>query len=680
MGKELRLNVSDQMTLLYEETKKKLDELTILYEVTKISTLSLNLDQMLTEITKSLSGFFGFETLGIFLTEGNTKRLFLHPSSIGYSMGNIQTSELCLGKGIVGWVAEKGEPLLVNDVRKDPRYLGGDAHILSEMCAPLKAGEKIIGVIDAQSRQLDAFSEGDLRLFKITAEHLATIIENVQSEERYRTVVESALDGVLVMGGDYRLSYVNERLAGLLGYKREEISGIDFRDFLDEESKRMVVDWNVKRQRGEEVSSQYEINVLRKSGGTRNVEINAAAIWDPQGNMNTVAFLKDVTEKRRMEEHLLQAEKLRAVGEMASGIAHDFNNALAIILGNTQLLLFNAEDQELRETLKTIERVAQDSARTVRRLMEFTKKGIEKEFFRVDLNAVVRDAVEITKPMRKNEVQGKRVSIEFALNLERIPPVAGNASELREVVTNIIFNAMEAMPQGGRLEIRTFLRKERVYIEISDTGIGMTEEVRRKVFEPFFTTKPFTNTGLGLSMSYGIIRRFGGEIEVESELGKGTVFTISLPIAAEEKEDIAVPSPIKREREIRVLVIGDEEYVRSVLSRSLSQFNHRVTTAKDGEEGLRLFKEKEFDVVLTDLGMPNMSGWEVYKAIKEMSPNTPVGMITGWGMDVDQVNIKRKGLDFMISKPFDFNQILNVVAEALESKGKADLKVNSKTF
>jgi len=160
---------------------------------------------------------------------------------------------------------------------------------------------------------------------------------------------------------------------------------------------------------------------------------------------------------------------------------------------------------------------------------------------------------------------------------------------------------------------------------------------------------------------------------VESRLGKGTVFTISLPIEGEGKEEIAVPSPIKRGREARVLVIDDEEYVRSVLSRSLSQVNHRVTTAKNGEEGLRLFKEKEFDVVLTDLGMPSMSGWEVCKAIKEMSPNTPVGMITGWGTEVDQAQIKEKGLDFIISKPFDFNQILNVVTETMESKTKAGL-------
>jgi CheY-like chemotaxis protein len=336
-------------------------------------------------------------------------------------------------------------------------------------------------------------------------------------------------------------------------------------------------------------------------------------------------------------------------------------------------LLFNAEDEELKRTLKTIEKVAKDSARTVRRLMEFTKNGIQKELFRVDLNAVVGDAVEITKPKWKDEAQGKGASIEFVLSLDKIPSVSGIASELREVITNIIFNAIEAMPEGGRMEIRTLLRKERVYVQISDTGIGMTEEVRRKIFEPFFTTKPFTNTGLGLSMSYGIIRRFGGEIEVESQLGKGTVFTISLPIEVEGKEDVDFSSPLKKGKEIRVLVIDDEEYVRSVLSRSLTQVNHRVTMAKDGEEGLRLFKEKEFDVVLTDLGMPKMSGWEVCNAIKKMSPRTPVGMITGWGMDADQAMIKGRGLDFVISKPFDMNQILNVLTETMESKEKAEL-------
>src|SRR4030043_531563 len=170
----------------------------------------------------------------------------------------------------------------------------------------------------------------------------------------------------------------------------------------------------------------------------------------------------------------------------------------------------------------------------------------------------------------------------------------------------MIFNAIEAMPEGGKIEIRTFQKEENVYIRISDTGIGMTEEVRKKVFEPFFTTKPFSNTGLGLSMSYGIIKRFGGEIQVVSELGYGTTFTIILPAGEVEKAEATSPQTIKQGRQARILVIDDEEVVRSVLSRTLANVNHQVTLAADGEKGVQLFQEGNFDMVFTDLGMPGM--------------------------------------------------------------------------
>jgi CheY-like chemotaxis protein/anti-sigma regulatory factor (Ser/Thr protein kinase) len=369
-----------------------------------------------------------------------------------------------------------------------------------------------------------------------------------------------------------------------------------------------------------------------------------------------------------MEEQLLQAEKLRAVGEMASGVAHDFNNALAAILGNTQLLLYTIHDEELKETLKIIEKVAKDSSQTVRRLQDFTRKRVHQELLKVDINSIIKDSIEITKPKWKDEAQSRGICIEMVPNLEEVPYVSGNASELREVVTNMIFNAMEAMPEGGKIEIRTFKKRRDVSIQISDTGIGIAEEAKKKIFEPFFTTKPFTNTGLGLSMSYGIVKRFGGEIEVESEVGRGTTFTIMLPIREEEKEEGAPPLTIKEGRKARILVIDDEEFVRSILSRTLAQANHQVTLAEDGEKGVQLFKEGKFDIVLTDLGMPGVSGWEVCRMIKEMSPHTPVGMITGWGVEESRSKMEEYGLDFFISKPFDFNQILNVVAETMESK------------
>ncbi len=518
-----------QNVLLYEETRKKLDEMTLLYEMTRISTTSLSMDQMLTEIVKCLHHFLKFEALGIFLREESTKRFHLHPSSIGLQKEDVQTQELTLGKGIMGEVIEKGEALLVDDVRKHERNQRGAGEPLSEMCVPLKAGGRMIGVIYARSKRVKTFSKEDFRLMVMAGEHLAILIENVQSEERYRAVVESALDGVMVMGKDNRLTYANERLAKLIGTPREELIGVDFRDYLDEESKQIMARRNALDGEAEEGSSRYGLRIVRKDGERRDVEVNSTVILDSQGNMNTVVFLEDVTAKRKMEEQLRQAEKLRAVGEMAGGIAHDFNTALTIILGNTQLLLHGTRDEELTKTLKVIEKVAQDSSRTVRQLMEFTRNGIHPELLRTDINAVIRESVEMTKPKWKDAPHGNGVHIEMILELSEVPFVTGTGSEWREIIIHLIHNAIEAMPNGGRVEIRTYERGERVYIEVSDTGIGMIEEVKDRIFEPFFTTKPFRNTGLGLSMSYGMIKRFGGEIDVDTKWGEGTTFTISLP-------------------------------------------------------------------------------------------------------------------------------------------------------
>ncbi|NWF92648.1 MAG: PAS domain S-box protein [Syntrophaceae bacterium] len=663
---------------LFEESKRRLDELTILYEIMSLSASSLNLDEMLKEIITSLDKFFKFEALGILLVEESTKRLLPHPASYKeLTLKNIGKLGLCVGKGITGWVAEKGQPLLVNDVREDRRYIPGDEDILSEMCVPLKVGEKVIGVIDAQSRQLHAFSKDSFRLLNIVARQISSLIENVrlreeikQSEERYRTVVESALDGICVIGRDYRIQYVNEKLTEIHGCNREELIGADFRDSLDEESKGLLAQREDQRGRGIELSPYFELNILRKDGGMRRVEVSARDIRDSKGDESTIAIFKDVTDKKRMEEELLQGEKLRALGEMASGVAHDFNNALAAILGNTQLLLHTVKDEDVKASLKVIEKVAQNGAKTVKRLQEFARKRVHQELFEIDANDVIRDAIEITRPRWRDEAQAKGIQIEMASDLEGTVPVVGDPSELREVIASMIFNAVEAMPEGGRIEIQTSQTEGKVYIQISDTGVGIPEEAKKKIFEPFFTTKPFSNPGLGLSMCYGVIKRFGGEIEVESIVGHGTTFTIILPKGPGRKEGPVAPAPPQKGRAARILVIDDEETVRNILSHILVQMNHQVSAAKDGEEGIRLFKEREFDLVLTDLGMPGISGWEVGKSVKKISPQTPVGMITGWGLELDHARMKESGIDFVISKPFQFDQILRAVDQALASKGK----------
>ncbi len=662
------LTVSIEKALRDDEMKRKLNELTILYEMTGISSSPMTLDQILSETVRSLNSFFRSEIFGLLFLDENMKKLIPHPSYIGMAAGEIEKLNLSSGRGITGWVAQKGVPLLVRDVGRDERYLGPGG-VLSEMCAPLKVGDRVIGVIDAQSRGWNAFTEGDLRLLAVTGVHLATTIENVRSDERYRSVVESALDGVLVMEGDFQLTYVNERLAKLLGRGREELMGKDFRDYLDGESRQRMAGQYGRGRKDTGLPGHFEFRVVRKDETIRSVEMSSTVIYDSEGNVNTIAFLKDITEKRKMEEQLFQAEKLRAIGEMASGVAHDFNNALAIILGNAQLLLLTAKDREARESLQVIEKVVKDSAQTVRRLQEFSRNRAPQELSKLDINAMIEDAVQITRPKWKDGVQSKGLDVEMVCNFEEIPSAAGNVSELREVLTNMIFNSVEAMPEGGKIEIRTYRKKDKIYIRISDSGIGMNDGVRRKIFEPFFTTKPFTNTGLGLSMSYGIIRRYGGEIEVESQEGKGTTFTISLPVEAGGSEEGVAAACGKQRKEGRILVIDDEELVRGILADILSQSRHQVVVAANGEEGIRLFREEKFDMVLTDLGMPGMSGWEVCKEIREIDPDIPVGMITGWGAEVSRKKREEHGVDFVLSKPFDLEQILNVVVEAMSSKG-----------
>lgn len=661
------LVASASIASLYEETKRKLDELTLLYEMTKISHSALSVDQMLKEVVVCLCDFFKFERLSILLIDETTGEWFLHPASFGCSNEMVGLLPLDGDRGLTGWVASNGRGLLVQDVLADSRCLGNGESVRSEMCVPLLAGEKVIGVLDVQSEKTGAFSDDQFRLFEKVGEHLGQILESARSEEHYRNVVESALDGVLVINEDHRLTYVNERLAKLLGYEKEALIGLDFLNVLDEESQRRMKERQFQAERGSTASPQCELRILRSNGEVRMVEMNATRVLDSHGKWTQVAFLKDITEKRRMEEQIFQAEKLRALREMVSGVAHDFNNALSIILGNTQLLLLSAQEPEQIQTLKVIEKVVKESAQRVHRLQEFTKTKKRHDLYRVDINALVKEALDLTRPKWRDEAQSRGIRIEVRTELETIPHPTGNLSDLREALIHLILNAIEAMPEGGTIGIRTSCEGEKVYLSVSDTGLGMSEEVRKRVFEPFFTTKPFTNSGLGLSLVYGVVKRFGGEIEVMSEPGKGTTFLISLKIGGEAGGQGEPKDAVLSGKKARILVIDDEPEVRQILCRGLSAFKHQVTEAPSGAEGIKLFQEREFDLVLTDLGMPDLSGWDVCRAIKKIRAEIVVGMITGWGEEIDELKRRECGVDFVLSKPFDLTKVLSLVSRAIET-------------
>ncbi|MGQ9645573.1 MAG: GAF domain-containing protein [Thermodesulfobacteriota bacterium] len=388
--------------------------------------------------------------------------------------------------------------------------------------------------------------------------------------------------------------------------------------------------------------------------------------------------LKDL---KQAQDQMVQAEKLRAMGEMASGVAHDFNNLLAVILGNIQLLLHQFDrlsPEEIRERLHTIEKSSRDGAETVRRIQEFAGMRKDKEFTPLSLNELITDVTNVTQPRWKEQTRKRGIEIELMKRLGKIPKILGNPAELREVLTNIVFNAVDAMPNGGQITITTSLHAEDwVEIRITDTGIGMAEEVKKRVFDPFFTTKGVTNTGLGMSVSYGIIKRHGGAIFIESEPGKGTTFIIHLPtgyineIPEEKLVKPALPPPAVQETEgARILVIDDEDSIRKVLYQMLKAKGYYVVVASNGEEGIERFKQEPFDLVFTDLGMPRMSGWEVGKALKEIDPKVPIALITGWGVELNREKMKETGIDLVVSKPFNFDEVVRLVSEAMELKKK----------
>jgi CheY-like chemotaxis protein len=292
------------------------------------------------------------------------------------------------------------------------------------------------------------------------------------------------------------------------------------------------------------------------------------------------------------------------------------------------------------------------------------------EFTLLSINEIIEAVINITEPRWKDQAQRKGTQIELIKKLEDVPSILGNPSELREVFTNIIFNAIDAMPEGGQLTISTQPQKDgRVEVRISDTGIGMTEEVKKRVFDPFFTTKGVTNSGLGMSVSYGIIKRHRGEILIESEVRRGTTFILHLPIGFGERDhEEKVLKPIKEVRPARILVIDDEDSIREILSEILRVQGHQVVIASDGEEGIERFKNEPFDLVFTDLGMPKISGWEVGKTIKGMNPKVPIVMITGWGMELNREKMSESGIDLVVSKPFQFDQVIALVSEAINLK------------
>ncbi|HEX9479159.1 MAG TPA: ATP-binding protein [Methylomirabilota bacterium] len=363
-----------------------------------------------------------------------------------------------------------------------------------------------------------------------------------------------------------------------------------------------------------------------------------------------------VDDLKSTQAQLVRGETLRAMGQLSSGMAHHLNNLFAVILGRVELLMGKVQEPSVRRSLEIIQRTAQDGAEVVRRVQRFSRVQPVSDAVAVDLNQLVQEVVELTRPRWQDEAQLRGSRIEIAVEAGVIGAAAGEPAPLREVLMNLLLNAADSISQAGKITLKTWTRDDRVYCSVADTGGGMPEEVRRRALEPFFTTKGPKATGLGLSVAYGTVQRYGGTLTVESTEGQGTTVEVSLPTASAAASIAGTPTGPRSAPVVplRILVIDDELQVRATLAEMLEEQGHSVTQAPGGREGLSYLDANPqlVDVVVTDLGMPDMNGWDVAKAIQSRWPQLPVGLITGWG-ETEITREERSRVNFVITKPFD---------------------------
>jgi signal transduction histidine kinase len=375
---------------------------------------------------------------------------------------------------------------------------------------------------------------------------------------------------------------------------------------------------------------------------------------------------ESITELNRTQQQVLQQERLRALGQMASGVAHDFNNALSPIMGYSDLLLANPSrledhDQTL-EYLRRIKAAAQSAGEVVSRLREFYRPREDTEEFQtIDLNRLLQETITLTQPRWEAIARAQNCSINMVADLGQVPGVSGSEAQLRDMLVNLIFNAVDAMPEGGTLTLRTQRDGSQVLYQVKDTGSGMSEEVRRQCLEPWFTTKGDQGTGLGLSVVYGVIQRHGGSIDIKSKVGRGTTFTIRLPEQLETADVAEAPTVSTKVRSLRVLVVDDDQQVRQVVSDYLTLDGHQVELAGNGREGLGKFLEGQFDLAVIDLAMPELNGSQLAMILKQLAPRVLVISLSGFG-DL----MERSGsADLILSKPVTLEELRQALAKVV---------------
>ncbi len=486
---------------------------------------------------------------------------------------------------------------------------------------------------------------------------------------RYKELFENVSDPVFINDADGNFLEVNDVACGRLGYPRKSLLEMNIRDFRIPGRESVFGEGNGRRFGN---GKTLQMDLMTRQGEDVPFEIHARPV-SFRGSPAVLSVARDLTIRKKMEEVLIKSERLKALGEMAGGVAHNFNNLLQMIMGAGEAALDKLRSGQIRDSSEAIQNIVNASRRgtdMVRRIRDFTVSGIENrpEEYRIfDIGELMAEAVEITKPLWKNMADG----VKYRLNYFRGPGcfVRSNPSELYEVLVNLIKNGLEAMPAGGRLTLFSWLEGGMVHLSVKDQGEGIPKENLQRIFEPFFTTKGLRSSGLGLASSYGIVKKYDGDIVVESEPGKGTNFTLLLPLA-QKMGAAGEPKPetgrSSRNSHIRFLLIDDETNILRAMEMYFEETQIEVISANSGQKGMEVVEKGDIDLILCDLGMDDMNGLEMGKRVlsfcrEKNLPKIPFLLYTGMIRQLDLNRLAECGVDRVVSKPISYEELREII-------------------
>ena len=553
----------------------------------------------------------------------------------------------------------------------------------------------------------DLFSKALGRQYEVSAytpapRQFATIVtditDRIHAEAELRlqgSALRAAANAIVITDRQGNVVWANPAFTRLTGYAVSEMLGKNPRVLKSGEHSPDFYRELWETINAGQVWSSELVN-KRKDGSLYTEEMTITPVRDDHDAItHFIAIKQDITARKQVEHALqasnrqlleaaaelgavqrqvIQQESLRALGQMASGMAHDFNNALSPIIGFSELLLKHrdklADLEQAAKFLKLINIAGHDAADVVRRLREFGRQrgdGVVSDA--IDLVGLIRQTIDLTQPRWKDQAQANGITIQMVTDLGKVPLFAGEEFAIRELLTNLIFNAVDALPTGGKITLGSAIDGNFVRLWVSDNGTGMTEEVRQRCFEPFYTTKEDQGSGLGLSMVHGIVQRHGGTVEIASELGRGTTFTIRLPVQ-EPRMASGLGTESALNRKMRVLVVDDEPVLCAVVREWLTADGHTVVTAENGAAALAQVRAApQFELVITDKAMPNMNGEQLAVALTAIDPNLPIILMTGFGDLMKASGELPPHIRAILSKPITEASLREALAKVFPGSG-----------